>query len=272
MKGVRSGVERRRGRVLKPRCGRRDAPAKVLKDRRPPRERGRMGTSVFSSSRASCSYLVHGPLERCETARVHRARAARRPLVRARERARIVRARDVVEPEPHGVVRLTAPVDREHEHAAGPRARGDPAASTDGERVQRSLDRVPALHRRTEEELRGGGGGRRRRGGGETVVASSFASRKTSRRGSDTRATPRRTSSHLKRRATPARARDAGGHGAGSRQRAVRGSHRALGSRARLADALERRRRRRVAVAVRIATIRRAVRGETASHTTQFAM
>jgi hypothetical protein len=40
------GVQRRRGRGLKAWCERRDAPAKVLKDRRPPRERGRMGTSV----------------------------------------------------------------------------------------------------------------------------------------------------------------------------------------------------------------------------------
>jgi hypothetical protein len=46
-KGVRSGVERRRWRGLKARDGRRDAPgSKVLKDRRSPRERGRMGTSV----------------------------------------------------------------------------------------------------------------------------------------------------------------------------------------------------------------------------------
>ena len=40
------GVERRRCRGLNTRGGRRDAPAKVLKDRRSPRERGRMGTSV----------------------------------------------------------------------------------------------------------------------------------------------------------------------------------------------------------------------------------
>ena len=40
------GVERRRGRRLKARDGRRDAPGKVLKDRRSPRRRGRMGTSV----------------------------------------------------------------------------------------------------------------------------------------------------------------------------------------------------------------------------------
>jgi hypothetical protein len=40
------GVERRRGRVLKSRGGRRETTAKVLKDRRSPRERSRMGTSV----------------------------------------------------------------------------------------------------------------------------------------------------------------------------------------------------------------------------------
>ena len=39
------GVQRRRGRGSKARCGRRDAPGKVLKDRRSPRQRGRMGTS-----------------------------------------------------------------------------------------------------------------------------------------------------------------------------------------------------------------------------------
>eukprot|EP00982_Pelagococcus_subviridis_P005749 29820-Pelagococcus_subviridis.AAC.1 len=48
LKRVRSGVERRRGvSGLKARGGRRDTPgSKVLKDRRSPRERGRMGTSV----------------------------------------------------------------------------------------------------------------------------------------------------------------------------------------------------------------------------------
>ena len=40
------GVERRRGRGLKPWCGRREAPGKVLQEWRSPRERGRMGTSV----------------------------------------------------------------------------------------------------------------------------------------------------------------------------------------------------------------------------------
>jgi hypothetical protein len=40
------GVERRRGRVLKARGGRRETTGKVLKERRSPRDRGRMGTSV----------------------------------------------------------------------------------------------------------------------------------------------------------------------------------------------------------------------------------
>jgi hypothetical protein len=41
------GVERRRGvSGLKARGGRRDAPGKVLKEWRSPRQRGRMGTSV----------------------------------------------------------------------------------------------------------------------------------------------------------------------------------------------------------------------------------
>eukprot|EP00982_Pelagococcus_subviridis_P011999 31135-Pelagococcus_subviridis.AAC.30 len=39
-------VERRRGRGLKARGGRRETPGKVLKERRSPRRRGRMGTSV----------------------------------------------------------------------------------------------------------------------------------------------------------------------------------------------------------------------------------
>jgi hypothetical protein len=44
-------VERRRGRGLKARDGRRDAPGKVLKERRSPRRRGRMGTSVQNAPR-----------------------------------------------------------------------------------------------------------------------------------------------------------------------------------------------------------------------------
>eukprot|EP00982_Pelagococcus_subviridis_P014546 31340-Pelagococcus_subviridis.AAC.9 len=43
-------VERHRGvSGLKPRGGRRDTPGKVLKDRRSPRGRGRMGTSVWDA-------------------------------------------------------------------------------------------------------------------------------------------------------------------------------------------------------------------------------
>ena len=54
LKGVRSGVERRRGRGLKARDpGRRDAPGKVIKERRAPRERGRMGTSVIVDADAA---------------------------------------------------------------------------------------------------------------------------------------------------------------------------------------------------------------------------
>eukprot|EP00982_Pelagococcus_subviridis_P016995 31505-Pelagococcus_subviridis.AAC.13 len=55
LKGVRSGVERRRGRVLKARGGWRETTAKVLKERRSPRERGRAGTSVNTEERASRS-------------------------------------------------------------------------------------------------------------------------------------------------------------------------------------------------------------------------
>eukprot|EP00982_Pelagococcus_subviridis_P004118 29071-Pelagococcus_subviridis.AAC.1 len=51
LKGVRGGVKRQRGRGLKARDVRRDTPGrKVLKDRRSPRERGRMGTSVMTRS------------------------------------------------------------------------------------------------------------------------------------------------------------------------------------------------------------------------------
>eukprot|EP00982_Pelagococcus_subviridis_P015879 31435-Pelagococcus_subviridis.AAC.3 len=54
-KGVGGGVERRRDvSGLKPRgSGRRDAPAKVLKDRRSPRQRGRMGTSTNANTPGS---------------------------------------------------------------------------------------------------------------------------------------------------------------------------------------------------------------------------
>jgi hypothetical protein len=47
LKGVRNGFERRRWRGLNARDpGRRETPGEVLKDRRLPRRRGRMGTSV----------------------------------------------------------------------------------------------------------------------------------------------------------------------------------------------------------------------------------
>ena len=70
LKGVRSGVERRHGASglgLKPRGdGRRDTPGdKVLKKRRAPRERGRMGTSVKCEKRAQVP-LAHRPRERRE--------------------------------------------------------------------------------------------------------------------------------------------------------------------------------------------------------------
>ena len=61
LKGVRSGVEWRRGASgLKARGGgRRETTGKVLKKRRSPRERGRMGTSVY---RTRLSVEAHRPL------------------------------------------------------------------------------------------------------------------------------------------------------------------------------------------------------------------
>jgi hypothetical protein len=72
LKGVRGGVERRRGvSGLKARDpGRRDAPGeKVLKERRSPRRRGRMGTSVILeralhrsfTSRTCVVFTPHNP-------------------------------------------------------------------------------------------------------------------------------------------------------------------------------------------------------------------
>ncbi|EEH51132.1 uncharacterized protein MICPUCDRAFT_67773, partial [Micromonas pusilla CCMP1545] len=63
--GVRSGVERRRGvSGLKARGGgRRDAPGKVLKERRSPRRWGRMGTSV-NHVNAPCLRALGGPSPR----------------------------------------------------------------------------------------------------------------------------------------------------------------------------------------------------------------
>ena len=59
LKGVRSGVGRRRGRGLKAwDPGRRETPGKVLKKRRSPRRRGRMGTGVNRRTRLEQRGLV----------------------------------------------------------------------------------------------------------------------------------------------------------------------------------------------------------------------
>ena len=58
MKGVRGGVERRRGRGLKARRERRKTTGKVLKDRRSPRRRGRMGTSVWTHHTAATCFAA----------------------------------------------------------------------------------------------------------------------------------------------------------------------------------------------------------------------
>ena len=76
-KGVRSGVERRRGvSGSKTRGGRRDTREKVLKERRSPRERGRMGTSVRYTN-APEAVLVH---RRSHRLRVQHLRAKVREL------------------------------------------------------------------------------------------------------------------------------------------------------------------------------------------------
>ena len=80
LKGVRSGVERRRGRGLKARDpGRRDAAGKVLKDRRSPRERGRMGTSVWDAPDPSGARALRAARGRSRRAPAPwRSRATRR--------------------------------------------------------------------------------------------------------------------------------------------------------------------------------------------------
>jgi hypothetical protein len=86
------GVERQRGRGLKPRRGRRDAPGKVLKGRRSPRRRGRMGTSVKENARlparetraAQVVALAHDALEPRPEDRRDATRAARDAVVRVR--------------------------------------------------------------------------------------------------------------------------------------------------------------------------------------------
>eukprot|EP00982_Pelagococcus_subviridis_P015497 31405-Pelagococcus_subviridis.AAC.12 len=70
------GVERHRGRVLKARGGRRETTGKVLKDRRSPRRRGRMGTSV--NMNAPAARVV---LQRVRDGRPRELGLARRPVV-----------------------------------------------------------------------------------------------------------------------------------------------------------------------------------------------
>ena len=62
------GVERRRGRVLKARDERRDAQGKVLKKRRSPRRRGRMGTSVRQNAPRATRRPRTAPCPRSATA------------------------------------------------------------------------------------------------------------------------------------------------------------------------------------------------------------
>eukprot|EP00982_Pelagococcus_subviridis_P015588 31412-Pelagococcus_subviridis.AAC.16 len=91
------GVERRRGRGLNARDGRRDAPGKVLKDRRSPRQRGRMGTSrvergaqtrrLFSRARRVAPVRVALSLRlRRETLRLDAPRVNHRDRERAPQR------------------------------------------------------------------------------------------------------------------------------------------------------------------------------------------
>ena len=47
---------------MKPRGGRRDAPGKVLKDRRSPRRRGRMGTSVWDTYALAVAETRYNPV------------------------------------------------------------------------------------------------------------------------------------------------------------------------------------------------------------------
>jgi hypothetical protein len=88
-KGVRSGVERRRGRVLKEARdpgGRRDAPPgddKVLKDRRSPRRRGRTGTKYAKKNAPGPS---RGAARRCR-------RAAARPCNSVQSNSRALASR-----------------------------------------------------------------------------------------------------------------------------------------------------------------------------------
>ena len=72
-------VERHRGRGLKARCGRRESPGKVLKERRSPRERGRMGTSARTTNAPDRGF--HRVRRRLD---LRRRAVARLPLARLR--------------------------------------------------------------------------------------------------------------------------------------------------------------------------------------------
>ena len=88
------GVERRRGRGLKPRRGRRETTGKVLKERRSPRRRGRMGTSVDTTARARGGGAGGGTghrrtagdgvvrAERATRLRIHSMRRSQGPMAR----------------------------------------------------------------------------------------------------------------------------------------------------------------------------------------------
>eukprot|EP00982_Pelagococcus_subviridis_P014519 31338-Pelagococcus_subviridis.AAC.2 len=96
------GVERRRGRVLKARCRRRDTPAKVLKKRRSPRGRGRVGTSQRSDPIVRLALRlrrarVGSLLERRPRVAVEPVRVPRREEVLVHGRPHLVHERRVRE-------------------------------------------------------------------------------------------------------------------------------------------------------------------------------
>ena len=96
LKGVRGGVERHRGRGLKARGGRRDAPGRVLKERRSQRKRGRMGTSVNTNAPEART-----PRAIDETRWPRRTLSARPPRRRTPPR----RARCAARPSPRSATR-----------------------------------------------------------------------------------------------------------------------------------------------------------------------
>ena len=181
MKGVRSGVERRRGRGLKAARdpGRRVTTAKVLKDRRSHRRRGRVGTGVIRT-----------------TTRLHRGR-----LLPQDEKRGLALASDVVHAPAQGD-RLVHPrgrhVARVRPHLAGDllrlNQRGVAVAIREGIgtalrgglalrhlrgflRLERSLLRfLRGLGRGEEEEEEEEDGDGRRRGGVDRQSANGAAS------------------------------------------------------------------------------------------------